>query len=317
MAPMSLETNNALISKSLIEKRAFYKKEVRSLLESWGVLEVDVPALGQEACPDPSSLPIEISYQNQSYFLQPSPEYFIKRLLADSPGSYYSLAPCYRDDPITDFHNKEFLMLEYYLLGNTYEKARSLTEEIIKIFYPKAHFTSVPYESIFEQYLNLDLNKATLLDYHHICQQHSLDYDPSWSKQDLEDLLFGSICQKHLGKDSVLFVDKFPYEHRALSYFDKKQNFSYRFEVFIHGVEIANGYKECTEFEENYKRIVSWERQWRQSVNSKPPESKKFLSAVKDLPECSGVAFGFDRILMLCLKKERLCQSLLFPWSNL
>lgn len=303
------------MEEDLIKKRAFLKSEVRKLLDKKGLIEVDVPLLGPEACPDPSSLPIGFNYQQQYVFLQPSPEYFIKRLIAKTPGNYYSLAPCFRDDPLTSRHNPEFLMLEYYLMGESFEEIQKLTQDILSQFIPSRPVEFLSYNQVFQKILSVDIQQGPK-NYHSVLKKHNIDFNPSWDKEILEDLIFGTLCQKHLGVNSVTFVKDFPYHHRALAHFDANEKVAKRFEVFIDGLEVANGYQECICAQENQQRIQSWNATWRKDGKT-PPNSNKFLKATKNLPPCSGVALGFDRMILLSTNKNSLKEILLFPWDDL
>ena len=305
-----------MINNKLIKYRAFAKNSLRKLLESapYSLIEVDVPSIGTEVCPDPSSWPIKLEYQKQDYYLQPSPEYFLKRLIATCPGNYYSLAPCFRDDCITKNHNPEFLMLEYYLLGESFEKIQQLTYEIIKIFINKAPLLVQSYYEVLTAYTNLG-PQSSIDDYRKFLHKHEVDFSSKWSRAELEDLIFALYCQPYLGNQTITFVKDFPYHHRALAQFDHRENKALRFEVFINGVEIANGYQELTGSQENLERIKAWNQVWLDK-GLQPPKSDKFIEATSNLPPCSGVALGFDRMILLALQKKQLSDVLLFPWSH-
>lgn len=299
-------------TKTLIEKRAYYKKKVRQCFEKHHLTEVDVPSIGDEACPDTSSKPVSLRFNSQELFLQPSPEYFIKRLLSHSPGSYYSLAPCFRDDPLTARHNPEFLMCEYYLLGDSYERIKELTVELITNFLPQLPVETISYLDAFERTTKIQAN-GSLRCYQRCLEQHHIDYKQDWSAVELEDLLFATLCQPTLGLGKITFIDAFPFHHRALSEFDSAANYAHRFEVFINGYEIANGYKECTDPEKVLEQVKNWENQWLYQQNP-VPTSNKFLQA--KCPQCSGVALGFDRLVQLALGAPTLQDILLFPWKE-
>lgn len=306
-----------MIDIELIKYRALAKKKLRELLESapYNLIEVDVPSIGREVCPDPSSWPIKLEYQKKDYYLQPSPEYFLKRLLSMCPGNYYSLAPCFRDDPVTENHNPEFLMLEYYLLGDSFKLIEQLTSEISKLFIPDTPLVVQSYYDVLSAYTDLN-EHSSIEEYKKFLKKHEVDFNPQWSKAELEDLIFALYCQPHLGQNTITIVNDFPYHHRALAQFDSTTNKALRFEAFIDGVEIANGYQELIGAHENLERINQWNEVWLEKGFT-PPNSDKFIESTSNLPPCSGVAFGFDRILLLALKKKQLSDVLLFPWSHL
>ena len=294
----------------LISQRAHFKKVLRNLLDQKGLLEVDVPLLGDEACPDPSSLPISFEYQKQRLHLAPSPEYFMKRLLAQAPGDYYSLGPCFRSDPLSKYHNPEFLMLEFYLMGDKFEHMKTLTAQVIRLFRSFPQIEQMTYNQVFELYIQVtpNGNKKNYLDK---LIDSQIDFDLSWSAEVLEDLLFSAFCQEHLGKNKLTLITDFPEHHSALAQFCPKTKTAQRVEFFLEGVEVANGYSECLCPEENKKRIAQWEKQWSCSA----PQSEKFIQSLEHIPPCSGVAIGFDRLVQLALNKKEISDAVLFAWQ--
>ena len=300
----------------LLQRRAELKAQLRAYLSQAQILEVDVPVLGKNACPDNAVHPIGFSFRGATCYLQPSPEMFLKRILAEHPVDCYSLGPVFRDDPTTSIHNPEFMMLEFYLVGsNRYQELIDKTVSIAKIFVGERPVQILNYEAVWLKVLNQPY-QADKSYFTALLDVHSIDYNPAWDCAVLEDLAFGTLCQPKLGNDVFTVISGFPKEQAALARCEQ-DGLASRFEVFIDGFEIANGYDELIDEAQNRNRFDHWNKQ--RFLQGLPywPADEKFLSAIAKVPSCSGVAIGLERLIMLALQQPSLANSMLISWEEL
>jgi lysyl-tRNA synthetase class 2 len=163
-------------------------------------------------------------------------------------------------------------------------------------------FTGIPYR--YEQdYFMLLLDRA------------GVDYQITWTTRDLEDLAFSILCQPHLGKNKFTLIDGFPVEQAALARIEDA--LAKRFELFIDGFELANGYDELVSPEQNLERFEQWHRERAEQDLLNWKTDHKFIQALPTLPACAGVALGLERLLMLALNKKNLDESMVFSWNKL
>lgn len=263
----------ALTSKvHILKERAIMMKRVRTFFEERGVVEVDVPALARGACIDPCIDLIEARVMGERAFLHSSPEYYMKRLLAEGMCDCYQLAHVFRDGEISERHNPEFTMLEWYRLGFTLSQMIEETLALASLF--------------------IEGQKKVLFLTHREAFTHFLGYYPE--SQEERDHYFAFTLDEYLAKEHFVVIQDFPKEESALAKIEN--GVAKRFEVFYRGVELANGYLELQDAAEHHERLTRANMK-----RIKPyPVDRLFLDAIeKGLPACSGVAVGFDRLMML------------------
>jgi lysyl-tRNA synthetase class 2 len=302
------------ISLEALKYRAQKKHAIRHYLFSAGILEVDVPLLARNACPDPYVEPISFLWQQNRVFLQPSPELFLKRLIAAQPHDMYALSSCFRDDPVSPHHNPEFMMLEFYLIGaERYKECQNRTCDIIKLFKPDTPVRHYDYEQLW-----LDLVGSwpqTREDYFDIFESHHQLFEEHWFLQDYHDFLFSQLIQPFLGRNEIAVVENFPIEQGALAVINSSGK-AERFEVFVSGIEVSNGYHELTHPLQNRHRFDKWAHQRALNNQLSWPDDGKFLASLQDFPACSGVAIGIERLMMLGMGSLSLSKSMPFTWSD-
>jgi len=299
-------------------QRANIKRAVRALLHEHNLIEVDVPALCPTVCPDVAVEPISLDVHHKKYYLQPSPEFCLKKVLSKLPVDMYSLAAAYRADRSSPLHQYEFLMLEMYLIGaDKYHALQDLSVKVMQCCLGDFTVRRRRYVDLWKDIFHVEYsgNKSDLMD---LLNRYEIDYNSDWSAYALEDLLFGLICQPQLGLHGICdIIDGFPIQHAALAKIDNQAGYALRFEIFWHGVEIANGYDELTDKMQNQLRMENWMAQ-RRLNNQQPcePLDENFLEALDSFPDSSGVAIGFERLMMFGLQKKSLKESMVFYWES-
>lgn len=286
---------------STLHKRAQVFHVLRRFFHERHVLEVDVPVLGRATVSDPHLDSLALNINDTAYYLQTSPEYFLKRLLAcDSPDIYY-LGKAFRYDEVGKRHNPEFTMLEWYRKGfNDQELIEELISLILSIE-PDIAVTQRSYEDIFSCATGINPHSCSAHELKRFAHQH-LHVD--WSDEGKNiwlDLIFSHVIEPKMSSGLTVVYD-YPKEQAALAklaYNDNGMQIAKRFEVFINAIELANGYWELTDANEQ-KRRFEQDNITRQSLG-KPqvPLDANFLASMDHgLPECAGVALGVDRLLM-------------------
>lgn len=309
-------------SLNTLRRRAAMLSSVREFFKQRSVLEVDVPVMGKATVTDLNIDSITTSVVGEQGYLQTSPEYFMKRLLASGTGDIYFMGKAFRDGEVGLRHNPEFTMLEWYRCGWDDHQLMSEVAELISLLLAEEggfswDVTKISYSDCFFDNLGLDPHSAELKTLQLLAAKLS---SQSWldeTRANCLDLIFSSQVEPHLPRGITIIYD-YPECQAALAQISSNnvgQNVSKRFEAFVNGVEIANGYLELTD---------AWEQGVRFKRDSKAREllkrpavtmDQKFLAALSSgLPACAGVAIGLDRLLMGALGVNSIDQVLAFSW---
>ncbi len=312
---------------ALLQRRGQLLRQIRDFFARAEVLEVETPACSAWGNCDPQIAPFVTHWQppgipsGQPRWLHSSPEYPMKRLLAAGSGPIYQICKVYRNGERGRLHNPEFTLLEWYRPGYT---APALMAEVAALV-NALHDTPLRWEqqhygALFRHYLALDPLTATLQQLRH-CARNAI---PSASTLQLDqrddwlDLLFSHCIQPHLGQQRLTFVYGYPASQAALAALDPDdRRIAQRFELFWNGVELANGFQELQDPEEQCDRFRQ-EQQQRAASNAPPvPSDPLLLAALRyGLPACSGVALGVDRLVMCLTGCDHIDQVIAFPWER-
>ncbi len=298
---------------NLIRRRAAFFARIRGFFAERGVLEVDTPLLSAYGVSDVNLRSLAVEDQG---YLVTSPEYAMKRLLAASSGDIYQLSHVFRGEEAGRKHACEFSLLEWYRTG---WDERQLSVEVVALvhcLYPLSRDWSVRYSTyaqLFLRYLSLDIfqsDDGEIL----ACCARAFPESRDWnlSRDGALDLLFTHQIEPFLGRDSLEFVCEYPPSQAALAKVISDQQgrpVAARFELYIAGVELCNGFCELSDPVEQRMRF---EQDNRERMALGLPEMRldePFLAALeKGLPECAGVALGVDRLLMLVCGKDSIAQ---------
>ncbi|OOV86386.1 elongation factor P--(R)-beta-lysine ligase [Oceanospirillum linum] len=302
--------------------RAEVLKQVRDFFAECNVLEVQTPVLGRAGSTDAylSSMQSRCSGGGLSepldLYLQTSPEFHMKRLLAAGSGAIWQLATSFRNGEVSERHNPEFAMLEWYQpgydLNDLMAEVQALISEVLEV----DRFSCQSYRSLFRQHLEVDPFTSEL------SQLQRLSHDKTGiTAEELDrdaccDLLMSSCIEPLLGRDEITFVIDYPASQAALAKVktdDEGDQVAARFECYYRGIELANGYHELTDAAEQAQRFAEDNRQ-RKVLGLPEVTVDQYLVAALDsgIPECAGVALGFDRLLMLKAGADRLSDVISF-----
>ena len=308
----------------LLRDRSDMLRHARSFFWERGVMEVDCPALSSSACVDLHIDVMKVALSpEQTGYLHTSPEYGMKRLLAAGIGDIYQISHVFRAGEIGPLHNPEFTMAEWYRCGFTFNAMIEETLDFIRLFLgalPAEHLT---YRAAFKKYLTIDYTAATTTELLLVAQQHNLslpDDASSWDKDTLLQLLMSFIIEPHLGIDNLTVLLNFPSTQSALAQtleLPCGEKIASRFEVYYRGIELSNGYHELTDPIEQRNRFEATNTA-RQNAGKDPLRiDEKLLDALRrGMPDCCGVAVGFDRLMLLRHQQTTLASVLPFVWAN-
>lgn len=314
-------------SRERLALRAALLARARDFFAARQVMEVDTPVLVNAAVTDIHihSVAVDMAGGAQAagnapptLFVHTSPEYAMKRLLAAGVGDIYQICHVVRGFERSRMHNSEFTLLEWYRLGFDLTRLMDEVEALVRELCGPHPALRRPgerhsYREVFRQHTGLDpleASSAQLLQ----AVAH-LGYRGPAQRDDLLDLIMGAIIGPALGHDALVFVHGYPASQAALARLDPADpRTAQRFELYLGGMELANGFHELAAAAEQRARFAQDLRE-RERLGLPLHRMDERLLAALDcgLPECSGVAVGFDRLLMLAAGATDIQEVLPFP----
>ncbi|MGZ5050264.1 MAG: EF-P lysine aminoacylase EpmA [Methylobacter sp.] len=298
-------------SLELMRLRARMLADIRQFFAEKAVLEVETPLLSHAVGTDPQLEFFTTEYclppQRQTLFLQTSPEFAMKRLLAAGSGSIYQIGKAFRNGESGRFHNPEFTMLEWYRVGFTLTHLMDEIAELFALLFkapPLLETQRVSYQDAFASYTGLD---PLAFSYRNYCAYARASGFPEavdicetnhalWL-----DFIFSHKVQPHLGANALCMVYGYPACQSSLARINPHNPLiTDRVELFINGVELGNGYYELTDASEQSRRFdreIAVRRQ--QGLPDAIKDERLIEALASGLPECAGMAIGLDRLLML------------------
>jgi lysyl-tRNA synthetase class 2 len=305
-----------------LKSRAAMLARVRQFFAQRAVMEVETPHLSAAAVSDPQlhSLVTQVAGLRGARYLHTSPEYAMKRLLAAGSGDIYQVCKVFRDEEQGRWHNPEFTMIEWYRLG--FDDAALMDEVEALLAHLFAGLREIEpaerltYAAALQRHAGVD---AFACGDHELLQaavRHGIHCDSELDRDGKLDLLMGLVVGPRLGFDRPCFVCDYPASQAALARL-KNGSVAARFELYMDGLELANGFHELAQAAEQRARFMAdlGLRQARGQVQ--PPLDENLLAALEQgLPDCAGVALGFDRLLAVALGAARLSEAMSFSIDN-
>jgi elongation factor P--(R)-beta-lysine ligase len=300
----------------------FYK--ARQFFHHRNVMEVDCPALSLSAPIDLHIDVMKVALKNgQTGYLHTSPEYGMKRLLSCDIGDIYQISRVFRDGEIGPLHNPEFTMAEWYRIGFTFDQMIEETLDFIRLFLGELNHHLMTYRQALLHYLGIDYlltSSAKLLE---CAKAHFLRLPKDaahWDKDTLLQLLISFLIEPHLGNDHLFVLSHFPASQAALSktcQLKDGEAVACRFEIYYRGIELANGYHELTDAIEQRRRLENSNQARASAGKDTLKIDERFLKALElGLPDCCGVAVGFDRLMQLKHELKELKNVIPFSWEE-
>ncbi len=292
--------------KNKLKNWAELKRKINNYFYQNNVLEVNTAILNKYPVTDVyiDSLSL-IANKNinckQKYYLHTSPEIAMKQLIAKGSGDIYQICPAFRDNEYGEYNQNEFSLLEWYRIGFDIHKLMLEVGKLVFLFMPKQQIIKLTYNEVFLKFANINILNNSLSELQSIANKLNLNTDIN-DIANLQMLLFVHLIEPKLKNIPVCFIYNYPKQQSALAIIEN--NTSKRFELYIYGVEIANGYQELQTAKE-YSQRFKVELNKRKQLNKQQLAiDVDFLDAIKnDLPKVSGVAFGLSRFFYLLQNK--------------
>lgn len=305
-----------------LRQRARLLAKVRRFFAERDVLEVETPVLGHAGSTDVHldslSLTATTSAGRERLWLQTSPEFHMKRLLAAGSGPIFQLARSFRDGEVGRRHNLEFTLLEWYRPGFSLTELIDETEALIRTLLPDAGPRRLRrYRELFRERLAIDPFTASLDTLRSLAgERGGLDMRDS-DRDGCLDLLMSLAIEPTLGRSGIDVVVDYPASQAALARRKRDPedgaDIAARFEVYVQGLELANGYDELTDATEQAARFVDDNRQRERLAKAPVDMDTRLVAALESgIPAGSGVALGFDRLAQLALGKRSVAEVIAF-----
>lgn len=304
------------VSRDVLRARAALLAQLRTFFAERDVCEVDTPVLGAFGVTDPHIECLMVEPPGQPpRFLQSSPEFAMKRWLAAGSGDIYQLGKVFRAGEEGGRHNTEFTLLEWYRqgfsLGELMDEVRQLVTDVLGTRASVTH----SYRDLFRDVLGLDPFVASTDDLAQCAKSHVDLATSSLDRDDWLDLLMSHCVEPALRSEGMVFVRDYPPTQAALARCsgEGRDSVAERFELYVDGVEIANGYHELCDPAELRRRADADNARRRESGRAHRELDERLVAAMEaGLPDCSGVALGVDRLLMLQRGAQHIAQVLPF-----
>jgi lysyl-tRNA synthetase class 2 len=318
------------ISWEVAQQRAKITQEIRSFFYARHIIEVETPLISRGTVTDVylDSFACKYNYLNKQrlsdateMYLQTSPEFSMKRLLASGYGSIFQICKAFRHEEHGKHHNPEFTILEWYRLNYNHFQLMDEVDEFLQCIMHCESGERLTYQQAFQQHLNIDPLECTSTKLKKILSDNNISGDWINDEQDIDVLLqvlFSECIETKIGNERPCFIYNYPKNQSSLAKISKNDpRVAERFECYYKGVELANGFNELTNSSEQQHRFESDNQKRKLLGKEMKSLDKLFLNALEQgLPECSGVAVGIDRLIMLALNKPNIASIMTFNITN-
>jgi lysyl-tRNA synthetase class 2 len=310
--------------------RARLLARVRDYFARAGVLEVDTPVLSPAGATDPAQQSFLTRYHGPGalhgsrLYLHGSPEFPMKRLLAAGSGSIYQVCKVFRDGESGRWHNPEFTLLEWYRTGFDHfelmDDVESLLRSVLEGLVTLKSVDHWTYRDLFIESAGVDPFNAPVDELRGCLRSHAIDPPVGLSAEDHDgwlDLLMTHVIEPRLGP-GLVFIRDYPASQAALARLRPgTPPVASRFEAYLNGVELANGYHELTDEAEQARRFEQ-DNARRIALSLEPVvvDTRLLAALASGLPDCAGVALGIDRLLMLAAGAGALDSVIAFPLDD-
>ena len=317
-------------SLEMLQIRARLLTKLRAFFAEKNILEVQTPILSQSGNTEPT-IETFVTQQHESLdhniqpsFLNASPEFAMKRLLAAGYGSIYQVTPAFRQDEQSKRHNPEFTLLEWYridlehhaLMGEVNALVRFLAEDFLTL--ERSEFYS--YQDALVKFAEVDPNQATIEELKNAVENAGIDcvgMDEA-PRDTWLDLIMSQVVEKNLPLNCPVFIYDYPASQAALSKIRKASpDVAERFELYINGMELANGFHELSDAKEQAERFRAQQAQRKENGQQGIPADHHLIDALKHgLPDCAGVAIGLERLIMVLTGTDNISDVMTFPFDR-
>ena len=312
----------------MLRQRAEIMRRLRTFFDDREFFEVETPLLSHDTVVDryidPVSIPkIELTNSardsERRLWMQTSPEFSMKRLIVAGAEAVYQIGKCFRKGEKGAKHNPEFTMLEWYRAGDNLQAGMELLAELVETILQLPKTCMLSYRETFLKFAKLDPFEASISRMRTVLEEHgvSIDqFDMEASDRDCWlNLILSEVIEQHLGTEQPVIVYDWPASQSALAIVRAEDApVAERFEIYVDGVELANGYHELLDPDELSSRNSINNQARLKDGNRILPESSRLLDAMRHgMPQCAGVALGVDRLVMLATGANTIDEVIAFP----
>jgi elongation factor P--(R)-beta-lysine ligase len=306
-----------------LRARAAVLAQIRRFFAAREVLEVETPLLSGAGVPDLHLDGVTARVLGRTAYLPTSPEYPMKRLLAAGSGPIYQIARAFRDGESGRLHNPEFTILEWYRPGFDHHALMDEMDDLLVAVLAVPRAVRRTYGELFAELAGVDPHRAQAGEVRQRARELGIDargLDPD-DRDEWLHLILSHVVEPGLGRGQPTFVYDYPASQAALARVrpgdGEDPPVAERFEVYVEGVELANGFHELTDAAEQRRRFEADLSRRREQGRETPPLDERFLAALEaGLPPCAGVALGVDRLVMLRVGAREIGEVVAFPWGR-
>lgn len=305
--------------------RADLLARTRAFFSQRAFLEVETPLLSADTVVDRHLDPLAVVLPHdvrrpdtgRTLWLQTSPEFAMKRLMAAGGEAIYQITRAFRAGESGALHNPEFTIVEWYRRGETMNAGMQLLSDLAEALLGLGPAERVSYAEAFEAYAGVNLARTTPAELASLARGWGIAVSESFVHDDLDgwlNLILAHLVEPHLGQTCPTILYHYPASQAALAQVVGDPPVAERFELYVRGVELANGYHELVDAETLRRR--QRDANQARAAAGKPmlPEESRLLQAIEHgLPACTGVALGLDRVVMLAAGADSLPEVLAFP----
>jgi len=313
-------------------------RQIRNYFDQRGFIEVITPLLSEDTVVNRFLEPIPVSIERipnryQTYYLQTSPEFCMKRLLVAGAKAIYQITHAFRGGDFGQRHNVEFTMLEWYRTGDDYDAGIAFLAELADHLFERGGVEKSTYYEQFFHFTGMNPHTISCEVMRQFADDNRIPYPESFAVASSEgdvsddylrelwvDLLFAEVVQPNLGVNEPMILYDFPIWQSQLATTktvkeqDETYDVSERYELYVDGIELANGYAELVGPETFRQRIREANRNRVADGHTPLPEQSRLLEAMEaGLPQCCGVALGVERLLMTLLEAYEINEVMPFP----
>jgi lysyl-tRNA synthetase class 2 len=314
-------------------------RAIRAFFHKLAYLEVETPCLSRDIVLDAGLEPFAIGVCDERFYLQTSPEAHMKRLLAAGIGSIFQISRVFRKNERGDRHNSEFTMIEWYGVGSTWLEQLEITESLVRTAvaaaagvtnlnvaeqWCPAAFRRTKYAAAFQRTFGIDVFNSSGIELINVARQYGVVLPEDLQEDHIDDILnvmLAFAVEPRLGGEAggnqihPEFLYDYPPSQAALAVISETNPpVARRFEMYVKGLELCNGYQELADVVELQRRDARQNKRRSYEQSQPLPGAPQLLAAMRSgLPPCSGVALGFDRLVMVATEARTIQEVLPFP----